>query len=107
MTTIHHLSNNHIAVEGLPDVEVQIVAHGVYSSLHYIDDKINFSKLPKGDWKILGWSDELTEEQCLHTLPTNTYDYIEPVARWYIAILGDYLQEIGCKSDRVLILKRI
>lgn len=70
MTTLHHLSGSIVAVEGLPEDAYNFHIHPNSDGLWY---KLN---TPKGDlfkridlkglkYQILGWSDELSEMQCV------------------------------------------
>jgi|SRR5690606_3811536 len=111
MTTFHHLPGSIVAVEGLPDASMKIVKHGIYDSIYYVNDKINFMTLPDGEWQIIGWSDdEAVARQVVDMHENGTY--------WnYIGIWGGFttakgslqslLRSVGCEADRVLLLKKI
>lgn len=69
MTTLHQLTDNCLAVAGLPsDAEHYAIAktkNGVFRLL-ISDEKITHTdsfELPTGNWRILGNANELTEEQ--------------------------------------------
>lgn len=101
MTTIHHLTNKAIAVTGLPE--------GAYEFHYYPEDdttndvsvlewkepiqKIgSFIKdsghliMPEGDWRILGFSQDLTEDQKAEHEPLLKSKDLDPLLNHLILI---------------------
>ena len=66
MTTLHQLTDNCLAVAGLPSDAVPMYTGFIGDELEYIrmDIPLHSSiKIPEGNWRILGKANELTDEQ--------------------------------------------
>lgn len=77
MTTLHQLTDNCLAVAGLPSdadnfVVLDLWFFGFGDALNFRlkNDKLRTIQLPTGNWRILGKSNELTEEQWKEVGPT-------------------------------------
>ena len=63
MPTITKLKDGVLAVTGLPEGIVDIQGHKEAITFYESGYGTHRFNLPPGSWKVLGWSDELTEEQ--------------------------------------------
>jgi len=134
MTTIYNLPNNHIAVEPwicegdideLHEVWVTRMMFSDYNGLFYKykwnpteDDgsptNVVYLKgtiLEKGKWKVLGWSDDVKVAEQVVIMNENS-TYMNYIGCWggFTTAKGSIkslLRSVGCKSDNVLILKKV
>jgi len=125
MTTLHHLPNNIVAIEGLPEGACDFQLDYPLNESYLFFDGIDFAgdsvELEYGTkYKILGWSDDegvadqvvshrayntisggrLVAKKMYRNYPDHIYGGISAVES-----LSKLLHSVGCESERVLLLK--
>ena len=122
MPTIKNLTEETAAVVGLPEYAQSFSINKDDGCLYYIFSWNGFPDvdqiiLPPGSWSIVGWSDELTEDQCADfvdswesvsgdgTIIYQRYPDEIPKCRTAIKSFQSLLRSHGI-TDRALIIKK-
>ncbi len=90
MPTITKLKDGVLAVTGLPEGIVDIQGHKEAITFYESGYGTHRFNLPPGSWKVLGWSDELTEEQC-ELIVERIFVTNDSKISYVDAIINDYL----------------